>query len=119
MRVLIVDDSLPMRTLLVDLLEQSGTAVETAGSGEEALQKAASTSFGMILVDIEMPGMDGFATARALRKISISCPLIALSGHPTEQIRKQDRENIFTDYLSKSFDLVSLAKSLGSLLQAP
>jgi two-component system chemotaxis sensor kinase CheA len=58
--VLIIDDSLTTRMLEQSILESAGYEVEVAISGEEALEKARTKQFGLFLVDVEMPGMDGF-----------------------------------------------------------
>jgi two-component system, chemotaxis family, sensor kinase CheA len=65
--ILIVDDSLTTRMLEQSILESAGYAVELASSGEEALEKARRRRFSLFLVDIEMPGMDGFALLEHLR----------------------------------------------------
>ena len=58
--ILVIDDSLTTRMLEQSILESAGHVVELASSAEEALEKAASGSYGLFLVDVEMPGMDGF-----------------------------------------------------------
>jgi two-component system, chemotaxis family, sensor kinase CheA len=58
--VLVVDDSLTTRMLERSILESAGYDVDLAASGEEALDKARATAYGLFLVDVEMPGMDGF-----------------------------------------------------------
>jgi two-component system chemotaxis sensor kinase CheA len=58
--ILVVDDSLTTRMLEQSILESAGYQVELATSGEEALEKARATPYGLFLVDVEMPGMDGF-----------------------------------------------------------
>jgi two-component system chemotaxis sensor kinase CheA len=65
--ILVVDDSLTTRMLEQSILESAGYEVELASSAEEALDKVARRSYGLFLVDVEMPGMDGFGFISALR----------------------------------------------------
>ena len=62
-----VDDSLTTRRLEQSILESAGYSVELASSGEEALEKARQHRYSLFLVDVEMPGMDGFAVLEHLR----------------------------------------------------
>jgi two-component system chemotaxis sensor kinase CheA len=65
--ILIVDDSLTTRMLEQSILESAGYVVDLASSGEEALEKARHRRYSLFLVDVEMPGMDGFALLEHLR----------------------------------------------------
>ena len=58
--MLVVDDSMTTRMLEQSILETAGYSVELASSAEEGLEKAQAADYGLILVDVEMPGMDGF-----------------------------------------------------------
>jgi two-component system chemotaxis sensor kinase CheA len=66
-RLLVIDDSMTTRMLERDILETAGYQVDTACSGEEALEKARQGRYGLFLVDLEMPGMDGYQFIRAAR----------------------------------------------------
>jgi two-component system chemotaxis sensor kinase CheA len=66
-RLLVIDDSLTTRLLERDILETAGYEVDTASSGEEALEKARHGRYGLFLVDLEMPGMDGYQFIQAAR----------------------------------------------------
>jgi two-component system chemotaxis sensor kinase CheA len=66
--ILVIDDSLTTRTLEQSILESAGYEVDTATSAEQGLERAAARRYGLFVVDVEMPGMDGFtfvATTRA------------------------------------------------------
>ena len=80
--ILVVDDALPMRELLTRVLKQSGHSVATAGSGEEALEQACARTPEVIFLDILLPGLNGFATLRQLRKNAslAQVPVVMLSG---------------------------------------
>jgi two-component system chemotaxis sensor kinase CheA len=66
-RLLVIDDSLTTRLLERDILETAGYQVDTASSGEEALEKARHVNYSLFLVDLEMPGMDGYQFIQAAR----------------------------------------------------
>lgn len=88
-RVLVVDDDGHIRTLLSEALLRRGFAVDTAENGKAALEKLAKKNFEMALLDIKMPEMDGFETAKA---ISLRCPetfVVAMTGKASvEEIEK-------------------------------
>src|SRR6185295_908949 len=65
--VLVVDDSLTTRMLEQGILEAAGYDVDVAASGEEALEKARRRAYGLMLVDVEMPGIDGFTVIERMR----------------------------------------------------
>ncbi len=69
MRILLVDDQAIAKTAAASLLVQLGHDVETADSGFEAMRVLTQQTFDIVFLDIEMPGMDGYQTARALRRI--------------------------------------------------
>src|SRR5689334_2220003 len=92
--VLVVDDSLTTRMLEQSILESAGYDVDTATSGEEALEKAAARAYRLFVVDIEMPGMDGFefiSRTRSDPKLS-SVPAILVSSRNSEQDRRRGSE---------------------------
>jgi PAS domain S-box-containing protein len=83
-RVLVVDDLDVNRELVRAILEATGHSVEEAASGAEAVEIAMGTAFDLILMDLQMPGMDGFSAARAIRNLASAnrqTPIIALSAN--------------------------------------
>jgi PAS domain S-box-containing protein len=83
-RILVVDDLDLNRELVRAILEATGHTVEEAASGAEAVQIAIGTMFDLILMDLQMPGMDGFAASRAIRNLASAnraTPIIALSAN--------------------------------------
>jgi len=67
-KVLIVDDAITVRMYYRDILEREGFAVEEAVNGMEALEKALTQEFDLLVVDVNMPVMDGYTLIRAVRK---------------------------------------------------
>jgi len=82
-RILIVDDQETILFFLRDRLEQLGFAIFTASNGAEALALLQKDSFQGILLDLEMPGMDGLSMLNQLRKQSNAIPVIVMSADPT------------------------------------
>jgi CheY-like chemotaxis protein len=83
-RILVVDDLDVNRELIRAILEAAGQSVEEAAGGGEALAAATDRAFDLILMDLQMPGMDGFAAARAIRERSAlnrQSPIVALSAN--------------------------------------
>ena len=76
----LVDDDTEVRTMLARLLRSGGYTVKEYQSGTELLAAAKSLTDGYILLDVDMPGMDGFAVQRALREQSIRLPVILMTG---------------------------------------
>ncbi len=109
--VLVIDDSLTTRMLERSILESAGYEVDVAASAEEGLEKARCARYSLFLVDIEMPGMDGFAFIErtradpALREI----PAILVSSRASPEDRRRGQEVGAIDYMVKSeFDQVAL-----------
>jgi two-component system response regulator FixJ len=76
----LVDDDADVRMTLSRLLRSGGYAVNEYGSGEELLASADSLDTGCILLDISMPGQDGFADRRALAERSVALPIVMMTG---------------------------------------
>jgi two-component system chemotaxis sensor kinase CheA len=118
--VLVVDDSLTTRMLEQSILESAGYEVEVATSGEEALEKARAKQFGLFLVDVEMPGMDGFEFVErtqadpALRTV----PAILVTSRSALEDRRRGEQVGARGYVIKNeFDQGSLLRMIGELAE--
>jgi len=100
-RILIVDDQDTILVFLRDRLEQLGFAIFTASSKAEAFELLQKDSFQGILLDLEMPGMDGLSMLNQLRKQSKSVPVIVMSADPTQTAMIKAIEAGARDYLTK------------------
>ena len=90
-RVLVVEDDPANRHLAIRILERAGYLVEQAEGGPRALEMAEATPLDLVLMDLSMPGMDGFETTRRLRQLAghATTPVIALTAHAmTEDSQK-------------------------------
>ena len=115
-RILVVDDLVDSANSLAELLELWGGQVRVAHSGEHALAAAREFAPEIILLDIGMPGMDGFETARRLRAEHGPGPfLVALTGYGQSQDREETRAAGFNEHLVKPVDLKLLRKLLAGL----
>jgi len=101
--VLVIDDSLTTRMLEQSILESAGYQVEVATSGEEGLEKARGKQFGLFLVDVEMPGMDGFEfVSRARADASLrSVPSILVTSRSAAEDRRRGEEAGASAYIVK------------------
>jgi len=79
-RILIIEDELPMRTALADVLAGEGYRVLTAAEGERGLRRALEEAPDLILLDIMMPRLDGYAVCAELRRRSEAVPILMLSS---------------------------------------
>lgn len=112
LKILIVDDSPDNQALIKKLLTLVGASVETANNGREGVRKALQGDFSMILMDLQMPEMDGYEATRELRRQGYSRPIIALTAHAMKEERRKCLENGFDDHLTKPIDRESLLHAL-------
>jgi len=107
-KILLVDDDHRNLVALEEALASNTCELRLAYSGQEALELAQKHEFAVILLDVQMPGMDGFETARMLRALAScrDCAIIFVTAHfPEEEFVRRGYEVGATDYLSKPLDL--------------
>lgn len=80
MRLLVIEDEAPMRTALVETLAAEGYRVRSAANGVTGLELACIETFDLILLDVMMPGLDGFAVCRGLRQRGRTMPVLMLTA---------------------------------------
>lgn len=117
--VLVVDDSLTTRMLEQSILESAGYEVELATSGEEALEKARAKRYGLCLVDVEMPGMDGFELLRRMQGDAElrEVPSILVTSRGSAEDRRRGVEVGARGYIVKSeFDQAELLERIRALV---
>lgn len=100
-RILVVDDSPDNRLLVTRFLARTGAVVSAAEDGKQGVEKASSEEFDVILMDIQMPVLDGFEALAALRKLGVATPVVALTAHAGLDERERVMRAGFTDYVSK------------------
>jgi CheY-like chemotaxis protein len=121
LRVLVVDDNLDSLTSLAMLLRMSGDAVRTASDGTAALEVAKSFRPEVVLLDLGLPGMDGYEIGRRIRKMpeSKSAILVAQTGWGQDDDRRRSAEAGFDAHLVKPVVPAELQKILESLPKRP
>ncbi|WP_162914627.1 response regulator [Desertibaculum subflavum] len=115
LNLLIVDDHPVNRQIMATILAQFGCRADMATDGEAALAAARATRYDAILMDIQMPRMDGFATTRALRALgghAATMPIIALTAHAMDSQRNDCLAAGMTDFLAKPIDPAALWTAL-------
>ena len=119
--ILIAEDNPTNRELLRELLEIRGYTVAEACNGQEALAMVEQTPPDILLLDIGMPRLDGFAVVRKLRENPrfASLPIVAVTAYAMQGDREKILHSGFNGYLSKPVNCVSLVEELGRLLAPP
>ncbi len=119
-KILIVDD-LPMNVLILTKILQTDYQLETAASGEEALAKATAFQPALMLLDIMMPGIDGYETCRRIRATPALCSLkiIMVSARALPEERMQGYEAGADDYIIKPFERHELLARVRACLGLP
>lgn len=103
-RVLVVEDNDINLEVTSELLKRFGLNVEAAHDGKEAVRSALSTQYDLILMDIQMPNMDGYEATRQIREKNPSIPIVALTAHALVSEEQRSIEAGINDHLSKPID---------------
>ncbi|MEJ7786551.1 MAG: response regulator transcription factor [Solirubrobacteraceae bacterium] len=117
MRVLIVEDEVKMAGLIRRGLREEGMAADVAVKGEDALWMAAATGYDAIVLDVMLPGLDGFQTCRRLRDDGIWAPVLMLTARDAVEDRVAGLDGGADDYLTKPFSFVELLARLRALVR--
>jgi DNA-binding response OmpR family regulator len=119
-RVLVVDDDPVIVRLLEVNLGLEGYEVETATRGEQALERASETNPDLLILDVMMPGLDGWDTCRRLREQPrfADTPVVFLSARSQEDDRSTDLDLGPVAYLTKPFDPIRLMELVRRMLGA-
>ncbi len=102
--ILIVDDNKINRVVTQKILERNSYECSTASNGMEAVEIARNEVFDLILMDVNMPVMDGFEATAAIRKFDVDVPIIALTANDPSQMKEDVREIGFTDVIIKPYE---------------
>lgn len=115
--ILVVDDDALMRRSLAASLGQTGYIVETATSGENALESVRRKSPDLVLLDVGLPGMDGIETLRELRRDTPNLPVILVTGRRRELDEIVGLEMGADDYITKPFDMDVLLAHIKAVMR--
>jgi len=116
-RILIIEDETPMRTALADVLDGEGYRPLTAADGESGLRKAVEEKPDLILLDIMMPKLDGYAVCTELRRLENPVPVLMLTAKGQVEDRVTGLDAGADDYLVKPFSTEELLARVRALLR--
>jgi two-component system OmpR family response regulator len=114
-RVLIVEDEVKMAALIRRGLRAEGVTADVAVRGEDALWMAGATEYDVIVLDVMLPGIDGFETCRRLRGEAVWAPVLMLTARDSVEDRVQGLDLGADDYLTKPFSFAELSARLRAL----
>jgi CheY-like chemotaxis protein len=123
-RVLLVEDNAINQTVALKMLEKLGYRADAVADGREAISALETTPYDLVLMDVQMPVLDGFAATRAIRSgrtkaVRPDIPIIAMTAHAIEGDREKCLEAGMDDYVSKPVALPALAAALERWLPRP
>ena len=116
-RILVVEDEEPIRDLVTTALRFTGFTVEAAASGPEGLALARNKSWHVLILDVNLPGLDGFSLCRKLREAGDEVPVIFLTARDDPADLRQGFTGGGDDYLTKPFSLEELVLRVEAVLR--
>ena len=117
MRILVIEDEAPMADSLARGLRAEGFAVDLSADGEDGLWKAREFDYDAIVLDLMLPGLNGFKVCRALRDDGDDTPILMLTAKQGDLDEAEGLETGADDYLTKPFSFVVLVARLRALLR--
>jgi two-component system OmpR family response regulator len=115
MRVLVVEDELQMASLIRHGLLKEGLSVDVAASGEDSLWMAGAVDYDAIVLDVMLPGINGFETCRQIRGNGVRAPVLMLTARDSVEDRVAGLDSGADDYLVKPFAFAELLARLRAL----
>ena len=110
--ILVIDDSPDNRVLMEIMLGREGALIDEASSGEEGVTLAMKNDYAVVLMDIQMPGMDGYDALLALKKLKYKKPVIALTAHAMAEEKRRTLSAGFADHVTKPVDAALLVTAI-------
>jgi two-component system OmpR family response regulator len=117
MRVLVIEDEIKMAALIRRGLRGDGMAADVAIKGEDAMWMAGATDYDAIVLDLMLPGMDGFEVCRRLRGDGVWTPILMLTARDAVEDRVTGLDGGADDYLTKPFSFAELSARLRALVR--
>jgi two-component system OmpR family response regulator len=117
MRLLLVEDDVKLARALTRGLEREGYAIDVAGTGDDAVRQALQGSYDGVVLDVMLPGLDGFAVCRELRRSDLTLPVLMLTARSDVSDRIRGLDAGADDYLVKPFDYGELLARLRALFR--
>ncbi len=118
-KILVIDDDALDRGLLVAVLEERGYEVTLADNGGTGLMLCHRQTPDAVVLDLNMPGIDGRSLLRQLRILHPTLPVVVFSGHSTEAVQQEMLNQGATACIQKAFSLDQLGSALQEVLPSP
>lgn len=117
LRLLVVEDEPAIRTGLLDVFVFHGYDVEAAGDGTEGLRKALGGAFDLVLLDIMLPGLDGYAVCERIRRVDRDLAIIMLTAKSSDEDIIHGLALGADDYVAKPFSVAQLVLRVQAVLR--
>jgi len=117
LRILLAEDNPVNQRVAKTMLEKQGFQVTIANNGKEAIELVTSQDFDLVLMDVQMPEMDGLEATKKIRELGIKIPIIALTANAFEEDRKRCLEAGMDDYLSKPIKIEELLNVMSNFFE--
>ena len=115
MNILLVEDERPLSNAVKKILEQNGYYVDAVYDGMSAVEYTDGIDYGLIILDVMLPGMDGFEVVEALRKKGVNTPVLMLTARTTVSDKVEGLNAGADDYMTKPFDTEELLARVRAL----
>lgn len=112
LKILLIEDYVDNQILIKHYLKNTKARLELASDGEEGLKAALNGKFDLILLDIQMPKLDGYEVCQTLRETGLSIPIIALTAHALKEEKEKCLQAGFSDHLSKPLEQSALIQMI-------
>lgn len=117
-KVLVVDDEVPVRDLLSDLLKRENCSVNICGTGEEALDLLKKDSFDVVLLDIKLPGISGLEVLKNIRDTNKNLPVIMITGFGyNEDLISKSKEFGCSGYIGKNMPVAQIISTFKQFVE--
>ena len=117
-KILLVEDIEVNREIAVMMLSEFGFEIDTAIDGRDALDKVENKSYDLILMDVQMPIMNGYESAHAIRERGLTVPIVAMTANAMPEDIKRARDAGMNDHISKPLDLSKMMTTIAEVLKS-
>jgi CheY-like chemotaxis protein len=117
-KILLTEDNIINQEILLGLLEDSGLDIDIANNGKEAIERCRENCYALVLMDIEMPIMNGYEATKIIKKEHKGLPIIALTSNGTAADKQKTKEVGMTEHLHKPVELERLYETFSRYIDA-